>query len=102
MSQANPLFPGMTHVRESLTARLCLGALAIFLVLASFASIQGQQPAADRLAEWHGYALPTAEFSRLVDADNGVVLRVPASWKKEPAKTEGAETAYRFAGPHAS
>src|SRR5258708_16963096 len=60
-------------------------------------------PLSSRDAEWKSYELPTSEFVRLVDESNAVLVRVPASWKKEEGgKTTEQQTSFRFAGPHSS
>lgn len=80
----------------------------LFLIAAlvwgsSFTICLAQNSVSDRAAEWKSHALPTSEFNRLVDEENGVILRVPASWKKEEVATpKGQEKSYRFNGPYSA
>src|SRR2546430_13942689 len=61
--------------------------IAALVYGSSFTICLAQNSVSDRAAEWKSHALPTSEFKRLVDEENGVILRVPASWEKEEVLT---------------
>ena len=90
--------------------RQCVRATRYFLFLiavlgygSSFTICLGQNSVSDRATEWKSHALPTSEFNRLVDEEYGVILRVPAGWKKEEVATpKGQEKSYRFNGPYSA
>src|ERR1051325_5728246 len=75
--------------------------MAVLISCASFTICLAQNSNSDRAAEWKSFAIPTSEFNRIVDEENGVVMRVPVNWKKEEViKKQGQESSYRFIGPY--
>src|SRR5262245_50859706 len=80
-----------------------LSLIAALIIGTSFSISLAQSSASDRAAEWKNVALSTSEFNRLVDEENGVIVRVPANWKREQvAKKQGQSSSYRFNGPYSS
>ena len=73
---------------------------SLFLCVLSNAQISSPS---NREAEWKSYALPTTEFIRQADEANAVIVRVPATWRKDEITTSNArETGYRFIGPYST
>jgi len=74
--------------------------LAGLIVSVAAAICPAQNSSSDRAAEWKSWTLPAVEFARLVDEESGVVARVPAAWKTQPADKQEQSHAYAFAGPY--
>jgi tetratricopeptide (TPR) repeat protein len=102
VSQHHNLLPQVSPHRAGAFAHTRLLHATLFICVC-FNICLAQGSSVERAREWKSYALPTSEFTRLVDEENGVVVRVPANWKTETvARRQGQEKSYSFTGPNAA